>query len=228
MLQFLYFLSSICTLILYCSPFCPFNCSPFLFISVFLVFVSVESNTKKNERTWTVEFQNAGYQLPLFAISNLSAKQNALISFENRNNQQNTETIVRNNHEIHFTIIYCCHQFISNFFELFVGNLKFQISSNISAEDLGSVLESVPKVSAVGVVRSSVGLDGGHKWIVTFYSGTFFCLFICFLIQFLFLFCFLYVHNVISYFFIFPFLFFYFFIFISFIFSFIHSFISVF
>ena len=180
MLQFLYLLSSIVSYFSYfiLFSFFPFNCSPFLFITDFLVFVSVESNTKKNERTWTVEFQNAGYQLPLFSISNLSAKQNALISFENRNNQQNTETIVRNNHEIHFTIIYCCHQFISNFFELFVGNLKFQISSNISAEDLGSVLESVPKVSAVGVVRSSVGLDGGHKWIVSFYSGTFFCLFI--------------------------------------------------
>ena len=165
-------------------PLLSFSFVFFLFFSLFfsylylLVFVSIEGNIQNNERTWTITFLNAGYQLPLFSVTSLLAAQNALVLFENRNNQQNTETIIRNNQEIRITIIFYFHQFISKVFELSVGNRKFQISSNISAEDLGSVLESVSKICAVGVVRSAIGLDGGHRWIITVYYGLFLYIFI--------------------------------------------------
>ena len=193
------------TYFIYTLPLLSFSLIFFYFLSFsiffsylyLLVFVSIEGNIQNNERTWTITFLNAGYQLPLFSVTSLLATQNALVSFENRNNQQNTETIIRNSQEIRITIIFYFHQFISENFELSVGNRKFQISSNISAEDLGSVLESVSKVCAVGVVRSALGLDGGYRWIITVYYGLFLYLFISLIFLLFYFICFIYYQSFI-------------------------------
>ena len=145
--------------------------------------MSLTSSPKQNNyRSWTVTFQNADYRLPLLCCSYNSAKNNALtLPAENGENGENSEIAERNqmdstsikigNQVVIISTFYSFYQVIHGSFSATLGGQTITVRSDISAEDLGSALESIQTISDVGVVRVPNGMDGGYVWTITFYKG---------------------------------------------------------
>ena len=145
----------------------------------------VSSPKQNNYRSWTVTFQNADYRLPLLSCSYNSAKNNALTlqaekaeKAENGENSEITEgnqmdstSIKIGNQLVIISTFYSFYQVIHGSFSVTLGGQTITVRSDISAEDLGSALESIQTISDVGVVRVPNGMDGGYVWTITFYKG---------------------------------------------------------
>lgn len=162
--------------------FFPFHSLP-SFVSLPSVFVSIDpqdtEKKNKNQRIWSVTFNNADYNLPLLSCSNESAVKNNLIQIDNRIGTMDTIVLTQNNgnsgifankNDVYLSTRYSYLQYIQGSFSITLGGTKIVLKSDISAVDLGSILESIPVISAVGVDRQRNGLDGGFIWTVTFYA----------------------------------------------------------